>query len=75
MAKNVKKVNPKDNAKNDVIAVIVKALADAGYVVKDGKAYGMTAGTLIIDHPICDVQLKPIVPKTGVERYQIEEEE
>lgn len=73
--KTVKKVNPKDTAKVEVMAIVRKALEDAGMTVKDGLDYGMTKGTLVIGHANCDIQLKPITPKSGVDRYECEEEE
>lgn len=73
--KKVKKVNPKDIAKKEVMAVIEKALLENGYTISDGTEYGMTKGTIIVNHKIADVQIKPISPKAGLDRYEIAEEE
>ena len=73
--KKVKKVNPKDIAKKEVMEIIQKALEENGIEFKDGADYGMTAGTIIVSHKIADVQIKPISPKAGLDRYEIAEEE
>ena len=65
-----RKVNVKDTAKAEVMAIIEKALAENGIEFKDGVDYGMTKGTIIVSHPSADVQIKPISPKAGLERYQ-----
>jgi len=74
MAKKVKAVDVKMVAKMDVMAVVAQALEDAGYAVADGKAFGMTAGTLVVSTDVTDIQLKPITPKTGIVRYELEVE-
>ena len=74
--KKMKKINPKDIAKKEIMEVISKALANAGYDVSNGEDYAMTKGTIIAHHVTCDVQIKPITPKAGVDRYEaIEDEE
>lgn len=75
MSKKIKKVDPKAVAKAEVMGVVEKALVDAGYVVVSGAEYGMTAGTVIVDVAGLHVQIKPIAPKAGVERYEIVEDE
>lgn len=74
--KKAKKVNPKDIAKKEIMAIIQKALEENGIEFKDGIDYGMTKGTIIVNHKIADVQIKPISPKAGLDRYQevVEEE-
>lgn len=74
--KKAKKVNPKDIAKKEIMAIIQKALEENGIEFKDGVDYGMTNGTIIVSHKIADVQIKPISPKAGLDRYQevVEEE-
>jgi predicted RND superfamily exporter protein len=67
--KKEKKVDPKAVAKEKVMEVISKALAEAGYEVLSGADFGMTAGTVVVRDKEFDVQVKPIVPKTGVSRY------
>ena len=68
--KRTKKVNVKDIAKNEIMAIIQKALEENGIEFKDGVDYGMTNGTIIVTHEKADVQLKPISPKAGLDRYQ-----
>ena len=68
--KRVKKVNEKDIAKNEIMEIIQKALEENGINFKDGVDYGMTRGTIIVEHEKADVQIKPISPKAGLERYQ-----
>lgn len=65
-----KKVNVKDQAKQEVMAIIEKALEENGIKFKDGVDYAMTNGTIIVEHDLADVQIKPISPKAGLERYQ-----
>lgn len=71
MAKKTKKINPKDTQKNEVMAVVREALANAGYEVLDGEDFAMTKGTVVIRAGVCDVQLKPITPKAGIDRYDV----
>lgn len=73
MAKKVKAIDPKMVAKNEVMAVVMQALAEAGYSVKDGKDYAMTSGTIVVAVGNYDVQIKPISPKTGVDKYTLAE--
>jgi hypothetical protein len=68
--KRTKKVNEKDIAKEEIMAIIHKALEDNGISFKDGVNYGMTKGTIIVEHEKADVQIKPITPKAGLTRYQ-----
>ena len=65
-----KKVNEKDIAKDEIMAIIRKALEENGISFKDGVDYGMTKGTIIVEHEKADVQIKPITPKAGLTRYQ-----
>ena len=68
--KRTKKVNEKDLAKDEIMAIIHKALKENGISFKDGVDYGMTKGTIIVEHEKADVQIKPISPKAGLIRYQ-----
>ena len=68
--KRTKKVNEKDIAKDEIMAIIQKALEENGISFKDGVDYGMTKGTIIVEHEKADVQIKPITPKVGLTRYQ-----
>ncbi len=69
MAKT-KKVDPKAVAKTTLSAKIRTFLEEQGYEVSDGVDYGMTKGTLVVHDKDFDIQLKPIAPKTGVDRYE-----
>ena len=76
--KKRKKVNPKDIAKEKVMATIRESLEQVGIEYEDGTEYGMTKGTIVVHVDDYDVQIKPITPKAGLNRYQkveYEEEE
>ena len=73
MAKT-KKVDVKAIEKARIMEIVKDALMVAGISTLDGDEYGMTKGTLIARTDICDVQIKPITPKAGVERYEVEVE-
>lgn len=75
MAKKTKKINPKDTQKNEVMIVVREALANAGYEVLDGEDFAMTKGTVVVRAGVCDVQLKPITPKAGIDRYEVVDED
>ena len=76
IVKKVKKVNPKEVAKLEIMEIIQNALLENGVEFKDGVDYGMTKGTIIVTHNLTDVQIKPISPKSGLDRYaEIVEEE
>jgi predicted metal-dependent phosphoesterase TrpH len=68
--KRKKKVNPKDLAKERVMAIIRKSLEQVGIEYEDGAEYGMTKGTIVVHVDGYDVQIKPIAPKAGLNRYQ-----
>ena len=70
MAKREKNVNVKDVVKAEIMAIVVNALNEAGFEVKDGVPFGFSKGVIVVNHSVCDVQIKPIVPKSGVERYE-----
>lgn len=72
MAK-IKKIDPKAVAKTLVMSEVSKDLVEAGFEVISGEDYGMTKGTLIIRLENVDVQLKPIAPKAGIDRYELAE--
>lgn len=71
VVKKVKKVNPKEVAKNEIMQIISDALENAEIELSfsDGVNYGMTKGTLVVHHANADVQIKPISPKSGLDRY------
>lgn len=71
MVKKTKKINPKDTQKNEVMTVVREALANAGYEILDGEDFAMTKGTVVVRAGVCDVQLKPITPKAGIDRYEV----
>lgn len=71
IVKKVRKVDPKKEAKNELSAKIAVFLRNEGYTVKENaEDFGFTGGTLVVAMEKCDVQLKPITPKSGLERYQ-----
>jgi len=73
-----KKVNPKELAKQKIMAIIKESLDQVGIDYEDGTEYGMTKGTIVVHVDDYDVQIKPITPKVGLNRYQkveYEEEE
>ena len=71
MAEGVKKINPKDTQKNEIMTIIREALVNAGYEILDGENFAMTKGTIVVRAEKCDVQLKPITPKVGIDRYEM----
>ena len=50
--------------------MVSKMLEANGTKFDDGMEYGFTEGTMVIHLEKFDVQLKPIAPKRGVERYE-----
>lgn len=74
--KAIKKVDVKKVSKNEVSAKVRTLFEELGIVVNDGGDYGFTDGTLVLALEKCDVQVKLITPKAGLERYsKLEEEE
>lgn len=74
--KTVKKVDMKKVAKVEVNAQLVVMLNEIGIGVEDGTLYGFTQGTLVAHMENCDVQIKLITPKAGIDRYEkLEEDE
>ncbi len=65
-----KKINPKTIAKTKISNEVTTALETLGYDVSDGEDYGFTAGTIVVHTEKFDIQLKPIAPKSGVDRYE-----
>lgn len=49
--KKTKKVNPKDVAKKEIMEIVSKALADAGFEIVNGEEFAMTKGTVVAHHP------------------------
>ena len=72
--KKTKKVNPKDTQKKVVKDILKDALANVGSI-EEGSEYGFTKDTLVVHAETCDIQVKLIAPKTGVLRYEREEDE
>ena len=68
--KRTKKVNPKDLAKEKVMAIIRESLEQVDIDYEDGAEYGMTKGTIVVHIDGYDVQIKPIAPKAGSNSYQ-----
>ena len=76
--KTVKKVDFKKVTKLEVSNLISDMLQGVkGVSVHDGKDFGFTEGTLVLRGEKCDVQIKLITPKAGVDRYEslVEEED
>ena len=74
MAKT-KKINPKEVGKNKVMEILKECLTQNDIPFENGEEFGFTKGTLVLHLEEFDMQLKPITPKTGVERYEKLEEE
>lgn len=72
--KKTKKVNPKDTQKKVVKDILKDVLANVGNI-EEGSEYGFTKDTLVVHAETCDIQVKLIAPKTGVLRYEREEDE
>ena len=71
MAKAVKKVDLKKVAKVNISTTIATALTEAGFEVLTNSAdFGFTEGTLVVRDKDTDVQVKFIVPKAGLTRYE-----
>lgn len=73
--KTVKKVDVKKVAKMEVSTQIATLFEELGIKVGAGVDYGFTEGTLVLSMEKCDVQVKIITPKAGVDRYDLLEEE
>lgn len=74
--KTIKKVDYKRMEKMTVKGNIQEFFAGLGFVVNDGKEiYGFTDGTLVVVMEKCDIQIKLISPKSGIDRYEKLEEE
>ena len=73
--KKTRKLNPKDLAKAKVMEILIATLEGEGVEYTDGVEYGMTKGTIVVHIDGYDVQIKPISPKAGLDRYQTVEYE
>lgn len=75
--KTVKKVDVKKVMKSEVNKKVMELFTGLGINVEDGTLFGMTEGTIIAHMDKCDVQIKLITPKAGVDRYDklVDEEE
>ena len=74
--KTVKKVDVKKVTKMGVSTQIAEMFGKLGVTVGLADDYGFTEGTLVLKMEKCDVQVKIITPKSGVDRYEkITEEE
>ena len=74
MAKT-KKINQKEIGKNKVMEILKECLTQNDISFENGEEFGFTKGTLVLHLEDFDMQLKPITPKIGVERYEKLEEE
>lgn len=72
MAKT-KKIDPKATFKSTIMAQVSEALKASGIEVADGADYGFTSGTIVVKGESFDIQIKPIAPKAGLERYELAE--
>jgi len=78
MAKKiVKKVDQKKVMKAEIKKQIERMLEDMVVKSSNGEDFGFTSGTLVAHMKECDVQIKLITPKAGIDRYEslVEEEE
>ena len=76
MAKKVvKKIDVKKVSKLEVSGIVKTLFEERGIEVLNGQDFGMTEGTLILRMEKTDIQVKLITPKTGIERYEVLEEE
>ena len=80
--KTVKKVNVKKVTKlevNELVKVVKDMFNDLdlgeGISTENGIDYGFTEGSLVFKGAECDVQIKIITPKAGVDRYEKATEE
>lgn len=69
--KTTKKVDVKKVTKLEVSNQVATLFEEMGITVGNGQDYGFTEGTLVLRMEKCDVQVKLITPKAGVERYEI----
>lgn len=70
MAKTKKKVDVKKVAKLDLSKKLAEFLTAQGLEVLDGADFGFTEGTIVVRGEVCDVQIKLITPKAGLQRYE-----
>ena len=77
MAKKMKKVDIKKVTKLSVSEQIAQMFLGLGVVVGTSEEYGFSEGTLVLKMDKCDVQIKLITPKAGIDRYEslVEEED
>ena len=73
--KTTKKIDVKKVTKIEVSEIIKNLFEEKGIIVSNGQDFGMTEGTLILTMDKCDVQVKLITPKAGIDRYETLEEE
>lgn len=75
MANKIKKVDVKKEAKKSFSKQLLDYLTTNGQKVDTGDKYGFTEGTLVLHTEKCDIQIKLITPKAGLEKYEEVEEE
>lgn len=68
-----KKINAKDSFKKETMEIITNLLVEKGFKVESGDDYGFSTGTIVIKGEKFDLQIKPISPKVGAERYELAE--
>lgn len=74
-AKTSKKANPKQAAKNEVRLAIETAINNMGLEVSKGEDYGFTKDTVVVHTETCDIQVKLVAPKAGIDRYELLEDD
>lgn len=69
--KKTKKMSPKDMAKAKIMALFLETLNAADIYFENGADFGMTKDTIVAHLEACDVQIKLITPKSGIDRYAV----
>ena len=73
--KTTKKVNVKDEMKKMVNEIIFETFKERGLDIENGAEYGFTKGTIVVHGESCDMQIKLVTPKAGVDRYEKPEDD
>lgn len=73
MKKTSKKApNNKELLKNEIRKNIIESFKQCDIKFdENSEDYGMTKGTLIVHGESCDLQIKFITPKSGIDRYEM----
>ena len=74
--KTTKKVNVKEQFKNEIFNILTETFNQLEIEFDvDYQKYGFTKNTIIVKGAECDIQIKLVTPKAGINRYNIVEEE